>query len=169
MQEDGRQDRRRSPRYDTDAKIQFCVNFDVRTRVDYRVKKDGEGQFSGQKHTGISKNVSVEGFCFSSDVALKKSDGLYMEVFVPQSDTPIIMEGTVQWCQPAGDALSPARFDTGVKVRDVNGESVANTVFFDNIHKLLWSNLLDSVFSSFKELSKVRTDRLRSSPSSTES
>ncbi|MFA5260041.1 MAG: PilZ domain-containing protein [Candidatus Omnitrophota bacterium] len=168
MQGDGKQERRKAPRYDTDAKIQFYVNFDVRTRVDYRVKKDGEEQFSEQKHTGISKNVSVEGFCFSSDVVLKKSDGLYMEVFVPQSDTPIVMEGTVQWCRPAGEK-QPARFETGVKVRDVNGESVANTVFFDNIHKLLWSNLLDSVFSSFKELSKVRSDRLRSVSSPTES
>ncbi|HPB67947.1 MAG: PilZ domain-containing protein [Candidatus Omnitrophica bacterium] len=158
MQEEGKQERRKSPRYETDAKIQFYVNFDVHTRVDYRVKKEGEGQFSKQKHTGISKNVSVEGFCFSSDVGLKKSDGLYMEVFVPQSTKPIVMEGTVQWCRPAGDA----RFDTGVKVRDVNGESVANTIFFDNIHKLLWSNLLDAVFSSFKELSKARIDRLRS-------
>ena len=169
MQGDGNQERRRAPRYDTDAQIKFYVNFDVRTRVDYRVKKAEADQFSEQKHTGISKNVSVEGLCFSSEVALQKSDGVYMEVFVPQSETPIVMEGTVQWCRPAEEANAAAGFETGVKVRDVNGESVGNTIFFDNIHKLLWSNLLESVFSSFKELSKVRIDRLRSVSSSAES
>ena len=161
MQGDRREERRRAPRHETEAKITFYVNFDVRTRVDYRVKKAEDEEFSEKKHSGISKNVSVEGLCFSSEVALQKSDGVYMEVFVPQSETPIFMQGTVQWCRPVEDG-SGARFETGIKVRDVNGESVENTIFFDNIHKILWSNLLESVFSSFKELSKARIERLRS-------
>ncbi len=166
MQENSGEERRRSPRYETDVKIQFYVNFNLKTVVEYRIKEEGAEDFSEEKYTGITKNVSVEGLCLSSRINLNKGDALYMEVFVPQSKAPIIMEGRVQWCRAAeGDQKEEGIedfYDAGIKVVSVNGEFVEQTIFFDEVHKMLWSSVLETVFSSFKELSKVRLERLRS-------
>ncbi|MDP2654371.1 MAG: PilZ domain-containing protein [Candidatus Omnitrophota bacterium] len=150
-------DRRRFERYETDLKIDFYVNFDIRTRIDYRIKASGKEQPSSAKYGALSKNISVEGLCFTCSSALQKEDVLLLEVFLPSATEPIAMEGVVKWVRPAPVAAgAAAEFETGVKVLTVNGEDVEGSVHLDKVHKVIWSIVLESVFGDFKHLALKR-------------
>ena len=151
-------ERRRSPRYETDVQIKFRVNFDVQTRVDYRLRDQDSGEPAPERYQGVSQNVSLEGMCFYSQTELQPGDRLLMEVFVPAANEPIPMEAEVRWCRVRAPRHDDHEHDyqTGVKVVTVKGEEVARTIFQDPVHHMMWSNLLEEVFSSFKELSLKR-------------
>ncbi len=153
------EERRRSERYETDVRIEFRVNFDVKTKINFRIKEKPQTEFSHKKYSAFSRNVSVEGLAFLSNKKLHKGDILSLEVYVPSASAPIPMEGEVRWCcltdPPKGDEDEEI-YDTGVKVIAVNGENVEKTVFVDKIHSIVWSIVLESIFGSFKHLTLKR-------------
>jgi hypothetical protein len=146
-------EKRKFDRFETDVKIDFYVSFDVRTKIDFRVKDSQEGTISPQKYSAISKNLSAEGMSFVSDQKLEKGDGLLLDVFIPSANRPIRMEGAVRWCQEMPPGKNKAlSFETGIKLVTVNGSSVEKSISVDPIHRVVWSIVLESVFGSFKHL-----------------
>ena len=151
--------KRKGNRYDTDLEIQFFASFDMRTRIDYQLKRAVKQAVGLNKPaSGISKNISVEGLRFCTEQPLQKGDTLLLDLFVPSAQTPVPMEGQVRWTRP--DSLSsqdgPQRYEVGVKLLSVRGEEVEKTVFFDEIHKIMWSNVLEAVFVGFEDALKQR-------------
>jgi hypothetical protein len=145
-------ERRQHPRYDTNINIQFKVAFDITTKIDYQIIQPSRGELLPEKYSGISKNISVEGIGFQTDRKLKKGDILILDVYAPNVNEPIRMEGAVRWCQPMSrEGDKPEHYETGVKISRVQGEPVDKTIYWDKLHNILWSNVLESVFSSFKE------------------
>ena len=150
-------ERRRYDRYDTDLKIEFQVNFDVKTKIDYRIKKKEEKQFSSQHYKAISNNISAEGISFNSQKKLNRGDIVKLELYVPSALVPIRMSGIVCWShQVKGKGTDLDNYNTGIQVEDVNGESVGRTIFLDKEHQVAWSIVLESVFSSFKHIALKR-------------
>ena len=146
-------EKRRYDRYETDVKIDFYVSFDVQTKIDFRVKDPQKGNLSPRKYSAISNNISAEGLSFSSAKLLKKGDGLVLDVFIPSADLPIVMEGVVRWCRKLSS--SPERtqiYESGIKLLNVNGNSVEKSIFQDPSTQVTWSVVLDSVFGNFKHL-----------------
>src|SRR3989338_7467475 len=141
---------RKYDRLDTEVKIYFEVNYEIKTRVDFEVVK-AKAQDTGKKHSAISKNVSAEGICFASAVELKKDDCLRMEVFLPGGKTVIDMEGKVCWSRAVGESQQKPNFDTGVKLMTVNGKSVLESIYFDKEHRVIWSVVLESVLGNFRK------------------
>ena len=154
-------ERRRYDRYETDIKIQFYVNFDLKTNIKFRIKEKAKKEFSTEKHSAVGKNVSVEGLGFNSGKKLSQEDKLLLEVYVPSIKEPIVMEGVVRWCHPVKGEKG---FETGVKVLTVNGESVEKTIFIDRIHNIAWSTVLESVFGGFKTSVLKRKKSLPDTP-----
>ncbi len=143
-------ERRQHGRYDTDLKIAFSVNFDLETKIKFKVKSDKKE--SEHTHTAFGHNISVEGLGFSSEVNLKKGDQLVMDVFLPAGTIPICMEGRVMWCSLADSSSSyPGKYRAGVKISKVQGEAVEKTIVFDPANKIQWSIVLESVFGGFKK------------------
>ena len=139
-------ERRRFDRFETEAKIEFRVTFDIRTKVDFAIQ-EGEAVVS-PKYSALSTNVSAEGLAFQSEKSLLSGDKLLLEVYVPTADKPISMEGEVKWCRTA----TPQLFDTGVKIITVENNSVEKTISIDPAHMVVWSIVLESVFGNFKHL-----------------
>jgi len=141
------QEKRKSPRYGTDLKIKFYVHYDIHTKIDFLILHRDKKGFFRRKYKALSKNISAEGLAFLSPKQLKAGDRLVLFVRVPASKKPIRMEGEVRWCQPTCQGRD---YDTGVQLISVEGQSVEKSLILDPIHKVTWSIVLESVFSSFK-------------------
>ncbi|HOW36489.1 MAG TPA: PilZ domain-containing protein [Candidatus Omnitrophota bacterium] len=156
-------ERRRYARYDTEAKVYFRVTYDIKTRVKFRVIDQGEGKISPAEYSALSKNVSAEGLCFTAGKKLNGGDILYIEVYLPGREEPIRMEGEVRWCHPDRVARKKVgRFNTGVKLMTINGFSVAKSIYRDTANHIVWSKVLDSIFSNFKNFVKEQNKPNRS-------
>ena len=142
-------DRRQHTRYDTEIEIKFHVNFDLETKINFKLKKGAGGGHSSETYTAVGRNINVEGLCFCSSRKLKKGDQLIMDVFVPSAQQPIRMEGRARWCAPS--KKKKGQYETGVKILKVQGEDVEKSISVDPAHNILWSIVLESVFGAFKE------------------
>ena len=151
------QERRKYKRYDTDAKIYFTVNYEVNTKLEFQVVDRRNGTVESQKHPAVGRNISAAGMGFSSAKALAKGDILHLEVFIPGKTEQIQMIGEVRWSQENKKTRKPEeKFDTGIQLISVNGKAVADSIFFDETHKVIWSNVLESVLGSFRVLEQKR-------------
>lgn len=149
-------ERRQFDRFETDVKINFSVNFDIQTKVEFQLKNEemtGSGQ---KKYSAISHNISAEGLALRTVHKLSAGDILDMEVFVPTSQQPVRMEGQVRWCRSAAQGVDKddagEGFDVGICVSSVEGRDVSSTIIIDPQYHLAWSIVLESVFGDFKKL-----------------
>lgn len=151
-------ERRKYSRYDTELEVYFHVNYDVRTKVKYQKMDKKHEKPVSSKHSAVSKNVSAEGLCFTSDQALKEGDFLFLEVYVPKAKEPIIMEGEVRWSgKGTATAKKTDKVYTGVKLVTVNGISVHDSVYFDEPNKIVWSAVLESVLGKYRTLGQKKS------------
>ena len=145
--------KRKYDRYNTKVEIYFRVNFDMRTKVKYRLLDKKSHKPLDGNHLALSRNISAEGLCFSSNEKLKKGSDLYMEVYVPKRKQPIYMTGEVEWSRAARDPeKSKYKFDTGVKLLTVFGRKIEPTIHLDDKHQVVWSVVLESVLGSFRKI-----------------
>ena len=150
-------ERRRYDRYDTEVKIYFQVNYDIQTKVKYQIIDKAKEETGSQKYSALSKNVSAQGICFTSDRRLTKGDLLHLEIYLPKGKEPIHMEGEVRWSVPATEKTHQSeKFDTGVQLITVNGQSVDQTIYFDKSHQIIWSIVLESTLGNFRLLTRNR-------------
>jgi len=144
---------RKYARYDSNLKIEFQVNFDVETKINFRVKKKNEMQYSPQKYPAVSNNISVEGIGFTSHKKLNKGDQLLLDVYVPASEKPIRMQAETRWCRKSSYHKDEENaYDTGVEVHRIDDQVLRTTIFHDKENNVIWSSLLDAVFSNFKHI-----------------
>ena len=154
--ESSAEERRQYDRYETALKIQFYVNFDLETKIDFRVMQNDKSDFSKETYTAFSKNVSVEGICFYTDKELNKGDLLLLDVYIPSAADPVKMQGQVRWSSRYKGTGPKGLYETGVKLLSVNNEIVEKTIFMDEVHHIAWSVVLESVFGNFKHLALRR-------------
>lgn len=156
-------ERRKYERYNTEVKIYFRVNYDLKTKVKFQVADKFKERLLAKKYPGLSRNVSAEGLGFSSDKKLKKGDYLYLEVYLPKQKEPVFMQGEARWSKPAPAAQkSRYKFDAGVKLTYVAGTPVSESIHLDKKHGVIWSIVLDSIFGNFRRL--MRHSRKKPSP-----
>ncbi len=106
------QERRKYPRFDIVAKIHFK-----------KLKDDSN------THEAFVKDISAEGFCFSSSEELSVGENLEVEIVEQNSDNePIIIKGQVMWCYKPSDAKEEKdknAFIAGVKVLGIRSTDEA--------------------------------------------
>ncbi len=155
-------DRRKSNRFDTEVKIYFDIPYDIETKVEYRIEGQGEQnkqEDSSKKYLAISRNVSTEGICFISKHKLEVDTALSLEVFVPSSKEPVHMKGSVRWSKPGlPNEKSECQFESGVKLTEVEGDSVFESIYFDETYKVEWSVVLQSILGNFRILAQKKED-----------
>ena len=148
---DPSQERRRYPRYDTEAKIFFQVTYDIQTIVRFQIVDREKRKKLSRKYEAVSKNVSVEGLCFTSEKELAIGESLWIEVFLPNQKEPIFMEGEVRWSTKIKDLPGKtAKFDAGIKILSVKDVFVPSSIYQDEDYQVTWSILLESVLGSFR-------------------
>ncbi len=146
-------ERRRHPRYETELEVRYYFIYEVKTLVQFQIKDQQSGQVLSRKYSGLSKNVSAEGLCFTSGKQLEKGNLLHLEVYVPGSKEPVHMEGEVAWSKATSlEEQEENKSVTGVKILTVQRKPVRDSIFFDETHQLYWSGVLESVFGGFREV-----------------
>ena len=150
-------EQRRHIRYDTELKVYFHVKYDIKTKVKFTIIKGG----AARKYSGLCKNVSVDGLCFVSKKKLNTGDLILIEAYEPTVKIPSIMIAQVRWCrQLPDDRKKEHKFRAGVRIMSVNGEPVSGTIHMDKEYKVVWSNLLSSLFGNFANMiKKLRTKK----------
>ena len=147
------QEKRQFERFDKQIKINFEFFYDATTKVKYQVVDQDN---SVEKYEGISKNICATGLCFTSDQKLKEGQTLHLEVYLPRAQSPIHMDGQVRWCDLSQSNKEKfPRFDTGVRLMSVEGQPVDNSVHFDETYHVMWSNVLESIFGTFRKLMQI--------------
>ena len=150
-----KKEKRKYYRHDTEMKIYFQVSYDIRTKVTFQVLDATKQKGISTKYSGLSKNISVEGISFVSKRKLEKGDILLLEVYAPNVEIPVLMDGEVRWSHKISQ--SPKHkdmFHTGVRLISLNGKSVADSIHYDCEYKVDWSIVLETIFGSFKEMVK---------------
>lgn len=147
-----KKERRVYQRYDSELSVYFNVNYDLKTKVVFWLFTKGRDSQVLPKYFAVSKNVSAQGLCFHSDHKLRKNTPLFLEVYLPKKEDPVMMTGAVRWCKPFSQKdTQGGRFYTGIKLLTVYEKLVAPTIYFDQTYKVVWSNVLESVFGSYRE------------------
>ena len=141
-----KKEKRDNIRFDTEVRIYFNVDYELETKVEFQVINKKNDSLS-EKHIAYSRNISAEGLCFTSEVKLHETDNLNLEVYLPDSDTPIPMKGEVKWCKKSGTA----QCETGVIIKMVNNKSVKDSIIFDQVYKIKWSEVLNAIFGNFEK------------------
>jgi hypothetical protein len=122
------------------------------TRLQFQVKTQLLPEDLISKYPAISKNVSLEGLGFVASKPLSEGDLLILELYLPHERNPIHMEGKVCWSKPAEVEIqsSKLRFETGVQLIKIEGQTVPETIYFDKEYKILWSKVLDSILGGYR-------------------
>jgi len=144
-----RHEKRKFPRYYKKVKL---FAYAAEAKLKYQVVNQ-ETAPALPKFAAVSKNISASGLCFTCDQKLKKGLNLQLEVYLPKSDEPIHMNGQVRWsAQATMNKRHSLLFNTGVKLLTVEGEPVNNSVVLDKTYHVIWSNVLESIFGTFRKI-----------------
>ena len=151
-------EKRAFDRYPHKFPVSVEFAYDAETKVKYQVIQAKEEKNPAAKIPAVSKNICASGLCFTSDHKLRKGQSLHLEVYLPDEKKPIHMDGQVRWSNRTSTRRrSPWRFDTGVKLNRVEGKSVESSVYFDKTYHVYWSNVLESIFGTFRKLRQKKT------------
>lgn len=147
-------DKRQAPRYDKNLQVGFAFpyGFPYEAKTDLKYEVEDQAHHV-RKYIGVSKNICATGLCLTSDHKLEKGQPVHLEIYLPQGHEPIRMDGKVCWCDRS--SLSDGQhtlFDAGIKIKTVEGDSVDESVHLDEAHHVLWSNVLEAVFGTFRKL-----------------
>ncbi len=142
---------RRHDRYDTDIKVHFYVPYEIKTKLNFQFKQHQPDESLNQRFKGLTKNISAGGLCFVSDQRLQSGDYILIDVYLPGVIKPIAMEGEVKWCKVNEDGQL---FYSGVQLAKVYEKPVEESIYFDQEHQVIWSNVLEQVLGSFAILHK---------------
>jgi hypothetical protein len=156
------QERRKYPRYTTDIKLYFRVHYSLKTKVKFQLINKDSDKFLSKKYFGISKDVSAEGLRFSSVKKLRKGNQLYLEMYLPRRREPVWMVGEVRWSKQLFSRSSSAhKYDTGVKLTEIMGERVCDSIYFDKKYKVFWGSVLNYAFGSFGRMKRKKVRKIK--------
>jgi hypothetical protein len=158
---DNKEERRKYRRYTTDVDIYFDFIYDLKTKIEFElIGQDGEKVLS-ERHSAVSRNVSVGGLSFVSSTKVKQGDLLHLEVYLPGGKVPVHMKGKVEWCKPVPPSYEDRlleevegqrNFEVGVSVHYVNDVPVDETIHHDQLYDVDWSVVLESIFGNYRML-----------------
>jgi hypothetical protein len=96
------------------------VRLDINTKLDFQINEVGGEQVLAESNSGIVKNLSVEGICFSSNKQLKAGSKIELSIALPGGPKPVAIRGEVVWSRPIEENKGAKNiFDTGVKLINV--------------------------------------------------
>ncbi len=143
---------RKFERYDKNLDVKFDFVYAAAADLKYNV----DGNDPSLKFDAVSRNIGARGMCLTSHHKLEKGQKLHLELYLPTTSQPIHMDGQVCWCDSLGGNSGPDEFDAGIELNSVEGNPVAETVHFDEQYHVIWSNVLESIFGTFRKQMQSR-------------
>ncbi len=146
----GPQDKRKFDRVPIGTDVFFQLSFEVKTQVNFQIVDRDLNRPLSRKYLALSKNVSIEGLCFSSLKKLEEGELLVIEIVSPASKQPVRMKGLVRWSRKlTPPEFDDNKFDTGVKIIEISGRPLDATYTRDAEKKVVWSGVLEAVMGNF--------------------
>ena len=143
------EEKRKHKRYDTDVQIYFHVQYELSTKLEFKVLNTEELK---KTYPAVGKNISARGMAFSSEKKLNKFDLLQLDVYIPGSKNPIVMRGEVRWSDTISDPKpGEPKYFSGVELLYVEDVPVEDSVFFDESNKIVWSIVLEKIFGGYRK------------------
>ena len=96
------------------------VRLDFITKVSFGLKGENIPEISSGKKIAQTKNISIEGICFSSDRDLKPGDKLDLEIQIENNFRPIHISGVVKWSNPQAQNQDDLLFDVGLEILSID-------------------------------------------------
>lgn len=144
-------DQRKFKRYATEVEGLFLASYPLVTGIKFQIIDQESGEFHTSKYSAISKNVGVEGLCFTTSFRLNQGEHIHLEVFVNENKDPVPMEGQVRWSRQCLSTSGKDRqFDTGIKIISVKGQPVSETFEKNKADQVIWSGVLRMIFGESK-------------------
>ena len=152
MEEKKGREKRRFERFNTGKEVFFQVAYDIKTKVSFQLVDKEAGKTLSRKYIALSKNVNVEGMCFTCTRELSPGDILVLEVNSMSSKRPVYMKGEVKWSSKNAEEQEDGnKFSTGVMLLDVEGKPVPDTFHKDENGDVVWSGVLEAILGSFQK------------------
>lgn len=93
------------------------IRLNVANEINFRVRDKKTPGPLKTKISGVSKDMSMEGICFSAEKQLEPGTKLDLEIMLPSGSEPLILRGEVKWSRPLeAQANFKVMFDTGVQL-----------------------------------------------------
>ncbi|MFC1699239.1 PilZ domain-containing protein [Candidatus Omnitrophota bacterium] len=92
------------------------VRFGLNTKINYLVRKEKAQPAATKKEASTSKNVSIEGVCFTSYQEMLTGTELDLEIFISNEEEPLLLRGQVKWSRPIGFKYGKPAFEVGVQL-----------------------------------------------------
>lgn len=147
---------REHKRFETEQQISFYFDYEFQTPLEFRGEPVQPEQSESVKHSGISKNVSAEGLCFTSPMRLNQGMPLQMDVYL-LDEKKVHLEGEVRWSRLiSSEKDEEPNFETGVKLTVVEGHSIKDTIYYDEAYNVIWSAALESIIGNFRVLAQQK-------------
>lgn len=158
---DQKKEKRKFKRFNMEAEIYFDFIYDLKTKIEFELIDRTKEEAVSEKYSGVSRNVSVGGLSFIGSQQVNQNDFLHMDVYLPGSKDAIDMRGKVAWCKPIvpsyegrlrEDVEGRRTFEVGVRLLEVNGVPVDESIHHDAAYDVDWSIVLESIFGNFRML-----------------
>lgn len=88
------------------------ARLDIRSDINLSVMDVSKETATAMRMKAVGEDIAVHGVRFATDRKLKKDDIVSMEIFLPDNDSPIYVEGEVRWCKKKEDAKK--KYDVGI-------------------------------------------------------
>jgi PilZ domain-containing protein len=99
------------------------------SKINFSLVEISESEIPSKRFRAIGKNIGVEGILFTADQELKTGTILNLEIFLPERDDPVYIEGEVRWCRKTREAKDDKdSFDIGIKFLTVDKEHVISLI-----------------------------------------
>lgn len=143
---------RKHERHDYREQVYFDFIYDFQAKVEFEPRPEDSAKDSPQRHEGITRNISTQGLCLTTDVPVAAHSFLDIHVYLQTRDEPVRLQGEVRWNKIiAVDQNGNKRFDVGVHLTGVNGKSVQDTIHFDENYHVYWSDVLELLLGEFRK------------------
>lgn len=145
-------DKRRHDRHDYRERVYFDFIYDFQAKVEFEPHSDKHSGASRKRHCGMTRNVSTQGLCFTSDVEVSPHSVLDIHVYVQGRADPVQLQGEARWVKlTTVDSHGNKHFEVGVHLTVVNNRPVQNTIHFDDKYRVYWSDVLESLLGEFRK------------------
>jgi Tfp pilus assembly protein PilZ len=144
------QEKRRYKRHRTLRQKDYDFAYSVETRMECEIEDEKKNP-DHSKFNAYTQNLSAEGMCFVSEQKLTKGTPVHLSLFLPDCDEMVDMEGHVKWSlEKQAEQDHKKIFATGIQLDEVNGQLVSESIHYDELFRLQWSVVLESVFGRYR-------------------
>lgn len=98
------------------------ARLDLKTEINLSVMDVSKEKIVAKRIKADGKDIAVHGIRFATNKKLKKGDIVSMEIFLPDRESPVYVEGEVRWTKQS--SKNKKQFEVGINFLTLDEENV---------------------------------------------